>query len=79
MCIRDRNKDDIEKLKSNLKELENVDVEKELEAHKILDDWHKLDKEQRQLQKDKSNLVLWSSKTFYADHYISMFEYLIKI
>jgi|TARA_B100000035_G_scaffold44255_2_gene33217 DNA repair exonuclease SbcCD ATPase subunit len=51
-----QNKDDIEKLKSNLKELENVDVEKELEAHKILDDWHKLDKEQRQLQKDKSNL-----------------------
>ena len=51
-----QNKDDIEKLKSNLKELENVDVEKELEAHKILDDWHKLDKEQRQLVKDKSNL-----------------------
>ena len=51
-----QNKDDIEKLKSNLKELENVDVEKELEAHKILDDWNKLDKEQRQLQKDKSNL-----------------------
>ena len=43
-------------IKKHLKELENVDVEKELEAHKILDDWHKLDKEQRQLQKDKSNL-----------------------
>ena len=51
-----QNKDDIEKLQKNLQELENVDVEKELEAHKILEDWHKLDKEQRQLLKDKSNL-----------------------
>ena len=50
------NKDDIEKLQKNLQELENVDVEKELDAHKILEDWHKLDKEQRQLLKDKSNL-----------------------
>ena len=51
-----QNKDDIEKLQKNLQELENVDVEKELDAHKILEDWHKLDKEQRQLLKDKSNL-----------------------
>ena len=51
-----QNKDDIEKLQKNLQELENVDVEKELDAHKVLEDWHKLDKEQRQLLKDKSNL-----------------------
>ena len=51
-----QNKDDIEKLQKNLQELENFDVEKELDAHKTLEDWHKLDKEQRQLLKDKSNL-----------------------
>ena len=33
-----QNKDDIEKLQKNLQELENVDVEKELDAHKILED-----------------------------------------
>lgn len=51
-----QNKLDIEKLEKNLKELENIDVEEELEAHQKLQDWNKLNDALRQLQKDRASL-----------------------
>ena len=51
-----QNKTDIEKLENNLKELQSVDIDAELEAHQKLEDWTKLNDVLRQLQKDKASL-----------------------
>ena len=51
-----QNKTDIEKLENNLKELQSVDIDAELEAHQKLEDWTKLNDVLRQLQKDRASL-----------------------
>jgi len=51
-----QNTTDIEKLEKNLKELESVDIDKELETHQKLEDWTKLNDVLRQLQKDRAGL-----------------------
>lgn len=51
-----QNKTDIEKLENNLKELQSVDIDAELEAHQKLEDWSKLNDALRQLQKDRAGL-----------------------
>jgi DNA repair exonuclease SbcCD ATPase subunit len=51
-----QNKTDIEKLENNLKELQSVDIDAELEAHQKLEDWNKLNDVLRQLQKDRAGL-----------------------
>ena len=51
-----QNSTDIEKLKKNLKELEAINIDNELEAHQKLDDWTKLNDALRQLQKDRAGL-----------------------
>jgi len=51
-----QNKTDIEKLENNLKELQSVDIDAELEAHQKLEDWTKLNDALRQLQKDRASL-----------------------
>ena len=51
-----QNKTDIEKLENNLKELQSVDIDAELEAHQTLEDWTKLNDVLRQLQKDRASL-----------------------
>ncbi len=51
-----QNRTDIEKLEKNLKELEGVDIDKELETHQKLEDWTKLNDALRQLQKDRAGL-----------------------
>ena len=51
-----QNTTDIEKLEKNLKELESVDIDKELEAHQKFEDWTKLNDALKQLQKDRAGL-----------------------
>ena len=51
-----QNKTDIEKLENNLKELQSVNIDSELEAHQKLEDWTKLNDVLRQLQKDRASL-----------------------
>ena len=51
-----QNTTDIEKLEKNLKELESVDIDKELETHQKLEDWTKLNDALKQLQKDRAGL-----------------------
>ena len=51
-----QNTTDIEKLEKNLKELESVDIDKELEAHQKFEDWTKLNNALKQLQKDRAGL-----------------------
>ena len=51
-----QNKTDIEKLENNLKELQSVDIDAELEAHQKLEDWNKLNDVLKQLQKDRASL-----------------------
>ena len=49
---------DIEKLNKSIKELESVDIDKELVAHQLLEDWLKINNELKQLQKDRSSLEM---------------------
>lgn len=51
-----QNTTDIEKLEKNLKELESIDIDKELEAHQKFEDWTKLNDALKQLQKDRAGL-----------------------
>ncbi len=51
-----QNKVDKEKLEDSIKEIESLDIEKELEAHQTLEQWNKLNDEMLQLNKDRSNL-----------------------
>jgi len=51
-----QNTTDIEKLEKNLKELESIDIDKELEAHQKFEDWTKLNNALKQLQKDRAGL-----------------------
>jgi len=51
-----QNSTDIEKLDRNLKELESVDIDSELETHQKLEDWTKLNDVLNQLQKDRAGL-----------------------
>jgi len=51
-----QNSTDIEKLERNLKELQAVDIDAELESHQKLEDWNKLNDVLRQLQKDRASL-----------------------
>ena len=51
-----QNASDIEKLTKNLKELESIDIDTELESHQKLQDWSKLNSALTQLRKDSSNL-----------------------
>lgn len=51
-----QNSTDIEKLDRNLKELESVDIDAELETHQKLEDWTKLNDVLNQLQKDRAGL-----------------------
>ena len=51
-----QNKTDIEKLENNLKELQSVNIDAELEAHQKLEDWNKLNDVLKQLQKDRASL-----------------------
>ena len=51
-----QNSTDIEKLERNLKELQAVDIDSELESHQKLEDWNKLNDVLRQLQKDRASL-----------------------
>ena len=51
-----QNKVDKEKLEDSIKEIESLDIDKELEAHQTLEQWNKLNDEMLQLNKDRSNL-----------------------
>ena len=51
-----QNKVDKEKLEDSIKEIESLDIDKELEAHQKLEQWNKLNDEMLQLNKDRSNL-----------------------
>ncbi len=51
-----QNKVDKEKLGDSIKEIESLDIDKELESHQTLEQWNKLNDELLQLNKDKSNL-----------------------
>ena len=51
-----QNKVDKEKLEDSIKEIESLDIDKELEAHQTLEQWNKLNNEMLQLNKDRSNL-----------------------
>ena len=51
-----QNKVDKEKLEDSIKEIEGLDIDKELEAHQTLEQWNKLNDEMLQLNKDRSNL-----------------------
>ena len=51
-----QNKVDKEKLGDSIKEIESLDIDKELEAHQTLEQWNKLNDELLQLNKDRSNL-----------------------
>jgi len=49
---------DIEKLNKSIKELESVDIDRELVTHQQLEDWLKINNELKQLQKDRSSLEM---------------------
>lgn len=51
-----KKKQDIDKLKRGLQELEHLDIEKELEAHELLANWTELNNQITALQKEKSTL-----------------------
>ncbi len=51
-----QNKVDKEKLEDSIKEIESLDIDKELELHQTLEQWNKLNDEMLQLNKDRSNL-----------------------
>jgi DNA repair exonuclease SbcCD ATPase subunit len=57
-----KQKDDCEKLRKSIVELEHLDIETELESHELLLNWNKVNSEIAALKKEKSTLELAQSR-----------------